>query len=438
MGVLPQRISYYYLSPAHGRTPAEIQEGGILRVALAINEGLSTREVVQQIFKTVGERLPCDRIGVALLDAEGWLVSKVVVSRYPIILGEGSRGRLRGSSLEPIVQRQQIRVINDLEAYARDHPRSATTAQLVAEGMRSSLTLPLISKQQAIGVMFFTSVQRGAYGGEHIAFLRTLATTVAIALERATMTEALRQALDALSTLDQLKTNFLSNLSHELRTPLSIVLSYLQTLDDEVVGALSRPQHELLSEAISAADRLNALLNDLFDFTELVAGSLSLQCLELDLVGLLREVTEDARPAVTAAGLELSVELPTEPLPVTGDPPRLARAIQALITNAVTFTPPPGRVTVSAGGNRQGRWLDVKDTGIGIPIEHQRRIFEKFYQVEGNSDRSYGGSGLGLALCRAIVEAHGGSVSVRSAPGKGSTFRITLPNPPGGCQEATP
>jgi signal transduction histidine kinase len=434
MGVLPQRISYYYLTPEPGRTPTELREGGLLRVALAVNEGLSPREVVEQIFTTVGERLPCDRIGVALLEGDGWLVSKVVVSRFPIILGEGARGRLKGSSLGPIIRRQQIRVINDLEAYARDHPRSETTAKLVAEGMRSSLTLPLIAKRQAIGVMFFTSIQRGAYGGEHIAFLRTLATTVAIALERATMTEALRVALDSLKTLDQLKTNFLSNLSHELRTPLSIVLSYLQTLDDEVVGALSRPQHELLAEAIHAADRLNALLNDLFDFTELVAGSLHLQCLEFDLLGLLREVTEDARPAVTAAGLALSVELPTEPLPVMGDPPRLARAIQALIANAVKFTPPPGQVTVCAGRDPGGLWLDVKDTGIGIPLAQQRRIFEKFYQIEGGTDRAYGGAGLGLALCRAIVEAHGGYVSVHSTPGKGSTFRITLPNPPGGCK----
>lgn len=429
MSVSSQRVSYYFLSPEPGRTSSENLESGMLRVALALNEGLSTREVVQQIFTTVGERVPCDRTGFALLEANGWLVSKVVVSRYPIILGEGTRGRLQGSSLEPIVQRQQIRVINDLEAYARAHPRSEATAKLVAEGMRSSLTVPLISRRQAIGVMFFTSTQRGAYGGEHIAFLRTLATAVAIALERASMTEALRQALESLKTLDQLKTNFLSNLSHELRTPLSIVLSYLQTLDEEVAGPLSQPQHSLLAEAIGAADRLSALLKDLFDFTELMAGSLRLHCIALDLVALLREVAENARPAMTEAGLALSVSLPEAPLMVMADPPRLARAIQTLLANACTFTPAPGQVTVSAGRNPEGIWLDVQDTGIGIAIEQQGRIFDKFYQVEGGADRTYGGSGLGLALCRAIVEAHGGSVSVHSALGKGSTFRITLPHP---------
>src|SRR5690606_23748380 len=104
-------------------------------------------------------------------------------------------------------------------------------------------------KHQAVGVMFFTSSRRGAYGGEHIGFLRAIASGVAIALERSRMTEELRAALNALKSLDQLKTNFLSNLSHELRTPLSIVLGYLQTLEDEAAGTLTPPQHGILGEA---------------------------------------------------------------------------------------------------------------------------------------------------------------------------------------------
>ena len=431
---MTQRISYYYLSPDPDQPSPEVAEEGMLRVALAINEGSSTREVVQRVFETVGERVPCDRIGVALLSPDDWLVSKVVVSRYPIILGEGARGRLHGSSLEPIIREQQIRVIHDLEAYARAHPRSLTTAQLVAEGMRSSLTLPLISKQKAVGVMFFTSRERGAYGGEHIAFMRTLATAVAIALERAEMTETLSRALAELKTLDQLKTNFLSNLSHELRTPLSIVLAYLQALDDEVAGAVSPPQHAMLAEAIKASERLNSLLNDLFDFTELASGTVRISHLDLDLALLLREVAEEERPNLEEAGLTLVVDVPDLPLPATGDPPRLAKAIRILLSNACKFTPAPGQVTVRAGrcpeGNaHEGVWIEVRDTGIGIPFDQQRRIFDTFYQIEAGPSRSYGGSGLGLALARAIVSAHGGAISVHSAPGKGSTFRITLPPP---------
>ncbi len=426
----PQQISYYYLSPEHAPTPPTVEEAGLARVALALNEGSTAREVVQLIFETVGERVPCDRIGVALLEPDGWLVSKVVVSHYPIILGEGARGRLAGSSLEPIMRRRQIRVINDLEAYSRDHPRSLTSTRLVAEGMRSSLTLPLVSKHQAIGVMFFTSTQRGAYGSEHVGFLRSLASGVAIALERTQLTEDLSRALTELKTLDQLKTNFLSNLSHELRTPLSIVLGYLQTLDDEVAGALSPPQHAMLAEAIGAADHLNALLNDLFDFTELSSGILHLTCFELDLVPLLREIAEECRPVIEQSGLKLALELPDEVLRVAVDPPRLAKAIRVLLSNARKFTPPHGRVTVRARRGRAGIWLEVEDTGKGIPIAYQRRIFEKFFQVDAGPGRQYGGAGLGLALTRAIVEAHGGHVTVRSMPGRGSTFRITLPAKP--------
>lgn len=428
MGRASQRISYYYLKPEEpGSTSGTVEERELLRVALMLNEGSSPREVVQQIFAAVQDRVPCDRIGVALLDSDGWLISKVVTSRYPVILGEGSRGRLSGSSLEPIVREQKIRVINDLEAYARAHPDSTTTAQLVAEGMRSSLTLPLIAKNQAIGVMFFTSTQTGAYDSQHVDFLRALASGVAIILERSTLTEALSFALAELKTLDQLKNNFLSNLSHELRTPLSIIVSYLQTLDEQAAAKLSPSQHDLLTTAIRAADQLDALLNDLFDFTELNAGILHLDRIELDLRPILREVAEETRPALSQAGLELRLQLPDTPLMVSADPPRIAKAVRTLLDNARKFTPAPGTITLRAACNSHHVWIEVEDSGIGIPPEAQRRIFDKFFQIQAGPTRQYGGSGLGLALAKTLVEAHDGSISVRSKPQQGSTFRITLP-----------
>lgn len=422
-----ERISLYYLKPESTAPPPRNREGELLRLALALNEGSSARDIVDMLFRTLGDVVPCDRIGVALLEPDGWLVSKVVVSRYPIIVGEGYRGRLSGSSLEPILRKQQIRVIHDLEAYAREHPRSTSTAQLVAEGMRSSLTLPLISKHQAVGVMFFTSTQRGAYGGEHIGFLRAIASGVAIALERSRMTDELRQALIELKSLDQLKTNFLSNLSHELRTPLSIVLGYLQTLEDESAGTLTQPQHGLLGKAIGAAERLNSLLNDLFDFTELTSGILHLNCQPVDLSALLEDLVDDFRLTLEGSGLTLDLALPEAPLTVQGDPPRLAKAICKLLDNARKFTPAPGAIHVRAGRTGDEVWVEVADTGIGIPLEHQRQIFGTFYQVESGPNRTYGGAGLGLALARSLVEAHGGRLSMRSTPGKGSVFRIALP-----------
>lgn len=433
---MTDRISYYYLTPDCALRPSEAVDAGLLRVALAINEGSSLREVVERIFETVSERVPCDRVGVALLEGEDTLVSRVVVSRYPVLLGEGTKGRLKGSSLEPIVREQRIRVIHDLQAYARTHPSSSTTAKLVEEGMGSSLTLPLISKHKAVGVMFFTCREAGAYRSEHVAFLRMLATSLAIALERAEMTEALQRALRDLKTLDQLKTNFLSNLSHELRTPLSIMIGYLHTLDDEVAGKLGPDQHAMLAEALKASGRLNSLLNDLFDFTELVSGVIRIARIELDLAPLLRELAEEERRAVSDAGLELITEVPEDPLFVTGDPPRLARAIRELLANARKFTPSPGRITLRATRLPGDHGLplvqiEVEDTGIGIPYEQQARIFDAFYQIEAGPSRSYGGSGLGLALARVIVTAHGGTISVQSQPGKGTCMRITLPSAKG-------
>lgn len=429
MGQAYRPISFYYLSSDRAAVPSSSPEGALLRLALTVNQRYSLREAVDLIFDALDALVPYDRIGVALLDPDGWLVSRAVRSRYPIIWGEGARSRLHGSSLEPIVRNQQIRIIDDLEAYAREHPYSRTTPLLVQEGMRSSLALPLITEKKAVGVMFFTSTQPGAYRPEHVDFLRALATGVAIALERANLHDALSRALTELKTLDQLKTNFLSNLSHELRTPLSIVLSYLQTLDDETAGSLTTSQHDLLAEGIRAADHLKDLLSDLFDFTELVAGVLHLDCREVDMVPLLHEVADETLPAFQKAGLDFQLQLPPGTLPASADPPRLAKAVKILLDNARKFTPAPGSVTLRAEGFPEGVLIEVEDTGIGIPAEYHHRIFEKFFQIESGPGRQYGGAGLGLALTRAIVQAHHGRLSLRSAPGQGSAFRVMLPHP---------
>lgn len=420
-------VSFYYLEAPTTAARPTTEQDELVRVAIALNEGNTPEQLVDILFDTLEPLVPLDRIGLALLDPDDVLVSKYVRSKRPIIWGEGASEPIAGTSLEPIIQERKIRIIDDLEAYLAEHPQSHTTPFLLQEGMRSSLTLPLIVGERPIGVLFVTSTKPHAYEQKHVAFIRGLAGAIATAIERSAMVAELRRANEDLRALDQLKTNFLSNLSHELRTPLNQVLSYSYALEDEVAGSLGRDQHAYLRMIISGAHRLEDLLSDLFDYTALEAGVFAIARVPVELGELVREVAEEVRPTLEKAGLTFNVEVEPDSLMVEGDPPRLAQILRLLLNNACKFTPPPGTVTVRVGQDPEHAWVEVADTGIGIAPDQQPRIFQKFFQVEGGPSRSYGGAGLGLALAKALVEEHGGVISLHSEQGHGSVFRVTLP-----------
>ncbi len=419
-------VSFFYLqAPEPGPHPATLADE-LLRVAIALNEGNTPEQLIDILFDTLGDFVPIDRIGLAMLGPDDVLESRYVRSRGPVFLRSGARAPIHGSSLEPIVRERKLRIIADLEAYAAEHPSSWSTQLILKEGMRSSLTLPLIVRDRPLGILFLSSTRPDAYRAEHANFIRAIALTVAAALERGLFVGELRRANEDLRELDQLKTNFLSNLSHELRTPLSEVLSYAYALDDEVAGAMGPDQHQYLHRILAGAKRLESLLTELFDYTALESGAFTLERVPVDLGPLALEVAEECRPAIEASGLELTVETAPSSVNLEGDPPRLAQVLRILLSNARKFTPAPGRVTLRTGAEEGRGWVEVEDTGIGIPEDQQPRIFQRFFQVEGDAGRSYGGTGLGLALAKAIAEAHGGTLTFRSRPGEGSVFRLSL------------
>lgn len=196
----------------------------------------------------------------------------------------------------------------------------------------------------------------------------------------------------------------------------------------------SRPpaHRRYLDEIGAGAERLGRQLDTLFDYAAFQAGRLLVEKVPLDARELLREVEAELAPALAGAGLGFTMNLPGRPLIVEADPTRLAQALCALVDNARKFTPAPGSVRLRAGRDGDHVRIEVQDTGIGIAEADQVRIFDPFFQVEGGATRSFGGAGLGLALARAIVLAHGGTLMVRSAPGRGATFTIVLPAAAGG------
>jgi two-component system, NtrC family, sensor histidine kinase KinB len=229
--------------------------------------------------------------------------------------------------------------------------------------------------------------------------------------------------------LDQLKSDMVSTVSHELKTPLTGVQMTVHLLLEEVVGPLNSKQIELLLVARQDSDRLLAMINDLLDLTRIEQGRVRLDRSLAAPADLVAEAIERFESRAKDGGVALKGSVSFGLPPVSVDRERVAHVFDNLIGNALSHTPRNGSVTLSAETRPDGSIaFEVKDSGTGIAPEHLARIFEKFYRVPGS--KSSGGAGLGLAIAREIVEAHGGQIDAESQPGQGTTFTFTLPTTP--------
>jgi signal transduction histidine kinase len=217
-----------------------------------------------------------------------------------------------------------------------------------------------------------------------------------------------------------------ATVSHELKTPLTSVRLVLHLLLEETVGPLTPKQIELLLDARENAERLLEMIEHLLALARLEEGREHLERVTVTPISLLRAAADMASPRAESGQVELVVDA-NEDLPLVNvDPNRLGHALNNLLDNALTYTPPGGRIILSAAAEGADRVrLTVADTGTGIPHEHMGHLFERFFRVPGQSRGQ--GTGLGLALVREIVTAHGGTVTCASEPGQGTTFQVLLP-----------
>lgn len=239
-----------------------------------------------------------------------------------------------------------------------------------------------------------------------------------------------------LRELDRLKSEFVMTASHELRTPLTSIGMSVDMLLEKAGPGLAPRDRELLAMAQEDVRRLKALVGELLDLSRIEAGRLELEILRVDAALLFAMAASILSPQAEKAGIALSFADAAALPPVLADPNKIAWVLVNLVGNALRHTPAGGSVRVS--GLAAGRFahITVADTGEGIPREQQARIFEKFVQIK--SDRTAGGSGLGLTICREMVRAHGGTIWVESEPGRGSTFTFTLPLATAKPEEAKP
>jgi signal transduction histidine kinase/CHASE3 domain sensor protein len=229
--------------------------------------------------------------------------------------------------------------------------------------------------------------------------------------------------------LDRLKEDFVATVSHELRTPLTSMMGFLEMIREGEAGELNDEQRRFLAIVYRSSERLQRLVGDLLFVARLDANGLQLQFGEVRLAEIVRDTVESTSALARSREIDLRPDLRDVP-PLSGDRERLSQLVGNLVGNAIKFTPAGGRVTVRTFVAGQSAVVEVEDTGIGIPPAEQGQLFQRFFRSSTATEQAIPGTGLGLVISRAIAEAHGGSIGVRSRTGEGACFRVELPLEP--------
>ena len=286
----------------------------------------------------------------------------------------------------------------------------------------------------AVGVGYGIALAFNGASAAPVAWLLTMTTILVTGLITAVLHHRVEvQLKDAetqnqrLRVTDRLKDEFLATVSHELRTPLTSIRGYVELLLEDDNHRLSDEQRRFLEVVERNSQRLLRQVNDLLVVAQIEAGTLAIAAAPVDLARVVREAVSRHSASAAEHDLELTVEADTPTAAVTGDDARLGQLLDALIGNAIKFTPPGGTVTVSLRPRPASIELEVVDSGRGIPAAEQRRLFERFYRASGVTADAVPGTGIGLTIALGIVEGHGGTIECVSSEGVGSTFRVVLP-----------
>jgi signal transduction histidine kinase len=394
----------------------------LTNITTHINSGMVLNDVLNYVYESFRPIIPYDRIGCALIEENGILVRAYWArsDARDLEITKGYSAPLEGSSLQTIMQTGQPRIINNLETYLINHPNSESTQKIIKEGMRSSFTCPLSALGKPIGFLFFSSMKPDTYAKTHRNIYVQIANQMATIVEKS---RYLQQLLD----LNKLKNNFLGMAAHDLRNPLSAIKGYLELFLTDALGELTADQREVLEEMNQSSDIMLGLINDLLDVTAIETGNLQLKRQPTDLIELLHAIQASFRVLANSKSIEIKLDLPKS-LPVLQiDQARIKQVLTNLITNAVKYSFSRTIILLSVKVFEKEVWLSVKDQGQGIPIEEMKKLFKDFSRTSVKPTAGEKSIGLGLAITRRIVEAHGGIIWVDSEIAKGSTFTFSLP-----------
>jgi len=398
------------------------QLAALQRITDAILAHLSIEEVISESLNRIREVLNVDTVAILLLRAEGdeliaWAaqgLEEEVEMGVRIPVGKGFAGR--------VIAQQQPIIIEDVSQADVYNPL------LRQKGIKSLLGVPLFVEGRPIGVLHVGKLEFAHFRDDDVQLLQLAADRIALAIENARLYQVERSARAEAEGANRAKDEFLTTLSHELRTPLTPIIGWVHIM-----------QHGVLSEAdyvkaLSVIDRnaytLKRLINDLLDMSAILSGKMRIEETQVLLAAILAESVETMHSFARDSKITLSLQITDDAaaLMIKGDQSRLNQTFCNILQNAIKFSSAGESVKILYETSESEAIIRIKDQGEGIPADFLPHVFERFRQADSSRTRAYGGLGLGLALVRSFVEAHGGTIEALSeGPGKGSVFTIRLP-----------
>jgi signal transduction histidine kinase len=425
-----ERDPLRYLDAAGSHVSGELFSQEEQQVLDRINQKIAGQDSLEQIvdflFDAAQPILPADRAAVTFLEEDGArLVAHYTKAAYdPILLKKGYSEDLRGSSLEAVIGSGRPRIIDDLERYLADHPSSRSTRLLVREGVRSSMTCPLLVEGRVAGLLFFSARRSHAYTEHHVRLHQAVAERLGQAVEKARRIEQLAQANAAYFEM-------LGFVSHELKSPLVSIVMDVSVLDGGYLGELAPAHRERLARMKSKADYLLNMIREYLDLARIEGGELAIQ--PRHAVDLVKEVVEPACEIVAAQADEKKMRVerrwPASPVRVSCDPDLLKIVVVNFVGNAIKYGRDAGVVRVSVEHAPERFAVVVWNEGPGFPASQRGRLFRKFSRLDTVELKKRKGTGVGLYTSWRIVGLHGGRVDAASEEGAWAEFRFEIPQP---------
>lgn len=361
------------------------------------------------------------------IDEQGRLVREQAAHRDPDV--QARLDELLGETLSGAWEQSIRSVLDTGQAQQLEHAvdrswfRTAAGAEdeeLVGRLARGSvMATPLLGRGNVLGAITFVSGAGRDFGEDDLVLAEELGRRAAIALDNARL---FREAQEA----NRAKADFLAVISHELRTPLNAIMGYSDLLDAEISGDLTDKQRRQIERIRASARHLLQLIEEILAFARIQSGGDELHLERLDAVQLMHEAAAVTEPMARARGLDFRLDLPASAVELDTDPGKTRQVLVNLLSNAVKFTD-AGSVSLRLRESGERVIFEVADTGVGIPSHHLPRIYDPFWQAEHPNTRRAGGTGLGLSVSRRYARLLRGDLDVRSEPGRGSTFSLSLP-----------
>lgn len=450
-----------------------VEQQVLERVNQKIAGAPSLEALVDFLFEAVQPIFDCDRVGVSFLEEGGArLVAHCTRAAYePVLLKKGYAEEVAGSSLAAVIEGGRPRILRDLERHLEERPASRSTRILVREGVRSSMTCPLLVDGRVVGLLFFSSRRPDAYTPHHVLLHLAIAERLGQAVEKARRIEELSEANRAYFEM-------LGFVSHELKSPLASIVMDAHLLTDGYVGTLDEAQRQVVTKMVRKANYLLGLVREYLDLARIEGGELALR--PRDGVDLVADVLDPACDIVAPLAGEKRIRVerirPPTPVVLTCDPALLSIVAVNLVGNAIKYGWEDGTVRVAAGtavqageahatsdattaaaatpeaGATTGAaatpgaaaapasgspacpvWFSVWNEGPGFPAAQRPRLFRKFSRLDTPELMKNKGTGVGLYTSWRIVRLHGGKIDATSDEGAWAEFRVDLPTvPPGG------